>query len=40
MPLEVRDLRAGKEDVLTSSDGGLLLLDLQFHDLGWVLDDL
>ena len=40
MPLEVRDLRAREEDVLTGSDGGLLLLDLEFHDLGRVLDDL
>jgi len=40
MPLEVRDLGARKEDVLTGSDGGLFLLDLEFHDLGRVLDDL
>jgi hypothetical protein len=40
VPLEVRDLGARKEDVLTSSDGGLFLLDLKFHDLGRVLDDL
>ena len=40
VPLEVGDLRARKEDVLTSSDGGLFLLDLEFHDLGRVLDDL
>ena len=40
VPLEVRDLWAGKEDVLASSDGGLFLLDLKFHDLGRVLDDL
>ena len=40
MPLEIRDLGARKEDVLTGPDGGLFLLDLKFHDLGRVLDDL
>ena len=40
MPLEVRDFRAREEDVLTGPDGGLFLLDLKFHDLGRVLDDL
>lgn len=40
MPLEVRDLRATQEDVLSSTCGGLLLLDLDFHDLGRVLNDL
>lgn len=40
MPLEVGNLRAGQEDVLTGPGGGLLLLDLEFHDLGRVLDDL
>ena len=40
VPLEVGDLGARKEDILTGSDGGLLLLDLKFHDFGRVLDDL
>ena len=40
MPLEKGDLGARKEDVLTGSDGGFFLLDLEFHDLGRVLDDL
>ena len=40
MPLEVGYLGAGQEDVLTSPGGGLLLLDLEFHDLGRVLNDL
>jgi len=40
VPLEVRDLGARKEDVLTGADGGFFLLDLKFHDLGRVLDDL
>jgi hypothetical protein len=40
MPLEIRDLRAGDEDVLSSSSSRLLLLDLYFHDIGRVLDDL
>ena len=40
VPLEVRDLRARKEDVLASSNSGLFLLNLKFHDLGRVLDDL
>lgn len=38
--MEKGDLWAGKEDVLAGSDGGLFLLDLEFHDLGRVLDDL
>lgn len=40
VPLEVRDFRATQEDVLSSTCGGLLLLDLDFHDLGRVLNDL
>jgi len=40
MPLEVRNLGAAQEDVLTSSSSGLLLLDLNLHDVGRVLDDL
>lgn len=40
MPLEVGDLGAGKEDVLTSASRGLFLLDLEFHDIRRVLDDL
>jgi hypothetical protein len=39
VPLEVRNLGARDEDVLTSSDGGLLLLNLELHDLGRVLND-
>lgn len=40
MPLEVRDLRATQEDVLSSTCCGLLLLNLDFHDLGRMLNDL
>ena len=40
MPLEVRDLRAGQEDVLPSLRGRLLLLDLQLHHIRGVLNDL
>jgi len=40
VPLKVRNLGAGKEDVLTSSGGCLLLFDLKLHDIGWMLDDL
>lgn len=40
MPLEVGDLGARKEDVLTSSGSGLLFFDLELHDIGRVLDDL
>ena len=38
--MEIGNLGARKEDVLTGPDGGLFLLDLEFHDLGRVLDDL
>jgi len=40
MPLEVRDLRAREEDVLASPGSGLFLLDLDFHNVRRVLDDL
>lgn len=40
MPLEVRDLGAVDEDVLSSPSGGLLLLDLDLHDARRVLYDL
>ena len=40
MPLEVRDLGAAQEDVLAGTSGRLLLLDLNLHDVRWVLDDL
>lgn len=40
MPLEVRDLRAAHEDVLPGTGSRLLLLDLELHDIGRVLDDL
>lgn len=40
MPLPVGDLRAGEEDVLPGTRFGLFLLDLNFHDLGRVLNDL
>ena len=40
MPLEVRDLWAGEEDVLACARRRLLLLDLQFQHIRWVLDDL
>lgn len=40
MPLEVRDFRAGQEDVLTSAGLRLLLLDLKLHDFRRVLNDL
>ena len=40
MPLKVGYLRAGQEDVLTGPGGRLLLLDLKFHDLGRMLNDL
>lgn len=40
MPLEVRNFRAAQEDVLAGTSSGLFLLDLQFHDVGGMLDDL
>ena len=40
MPLEVGDLRAVDEDILSRSRSGLLLLYLQLHDVGRMLDDL
>ena len=40
MPLEVRDLRAREEDILTGACCRPLLFDLQFHDVRWMLDDL
>jgi len=38
MPLEIRDLRTRKEDILTGSAGGFFFLDLQFHDVRRMLD--
>ena len=40
MPLEVRDLGAGQENVLAGTSGRLFFLDLDFDDFGRVLDDL
>ena len=40
MPLKVGDLRAAKEDVLAGASSRLLLLDLELHDVGRVLDNL
>lgn len=40
MPLVVADLGAVDEDVLARARGGLLLLDLDLRDVGWVLHDL
>ena len=40
MPLEVGDLRAGDEDVLSGTGRRLLLLDLELHHHRRVLDDL
>lgn len=40
MPLEVRNLGAADEDILSGTSLGLLLLDLELHDIRWVLDDL
>lgn len=40
VPLEVRNLGARKEDILASSGCSLLLLDLNLHDVGRVLDNL
>ena len=39
MPLEVRNLGAREKDILTGPGGGLLLLDLEFHNVGRVLDN-
>jgi hypothetical protein len=39
MPLEVRNFGAGEEDVLPGPGGGLLLFNLELHDVGRVLDD-
>jgi hypothetical protein len=39
MPLEIRNFRARQKNVLASPCSGLLLLDLQLHHLGWMLDD-
>ena len=40
MPLEVRHLGAGKENILSSLSLGPLLVDLNLHDVRRVLDDL
>ena len=40
MPLEVGDLGAAKEDVLAGASSRFLLLDLELHDVGRVLDNL
>jgi hypothetical protein len=40
MPLKVGNFWAADEDVLTSPSGCLLLLDLEFDNFGWVLDNL
>ena len=40
MPLEVGNLGAAEEDVLTGTSSRLFLLDLQLHDIGRVLNDL
>lgn len=40
MPLEVGHLRAAKEDILSSLGLGPLLVNLNLHDIGRVLDDL
>lgn len=40
MPLEVGDVGATEEDVVSCTDLDVVLLDLQFHDLGWMLDNL
>ena len=40
VPLEVGDLGAADEDVLTSTGGGLFLLDLELYNFRGVLDDL
>jgi len=40
MPLKVRDFGTGKEDVLTGASSCFLFLDLEFHDVGRMLDHL
>jgi hypothetical protein len=40
MPLEVGNFWTADEDVLTGPSGCLLLLDLEFDNLGRVLDNL
>ena len=40
VPLEVGNLGAAEEDVLTGTSSRLFLLDLQLHDIGRVLNDL
>ncbi len=40
VPLEIGDLRAADENVLACASGRLLLLDLNLHHAGWVLDHL
>ena len=40
VPLEVGDLGAAKEDVLAGASSRFLLLDLELHDVGRVLDNL
>lgn len=40
VPLEVRKLRAADKDVLSCTSGRLLFLDLEFHDIRRVLNDL
>lgn len=40
VPLEVGNFGAADEDVLACTRGSLLLLDLEFHHVGRVLDDL
>lgn len=39
VPLEVRDFGARQENVLPSACGCLLLLDLELHDVGRMLDN-
>jgi hypothetical protein len=40
VPLKVRDLWTGEKDVLSSPNGGFLFLDLEFYDVGRMLDHL
>jgi hypothetical protein len=39
VPLKVGHLGTRKEDILTSPRHGLFFLDLELHDIGWVLND-
>jgi hypothetical protein len=39
VPLEIRDLGAGKVNILSGPSRRLFLLNLQFHDVGRVLND-